>query len=66
MVKKCFILFEEVIDVDHKKYYIPTIEKLPFHLACVIILGSMECGKTRNYCFRANSSNIYIKLKDIM
>ena len=33
MVKKCFVLHEEVIDVSHEIFYIPTIEKLSFHLA---------------------------------
>ena len=55
MVKKCFALHEEVIYVFHEKYYIPTIEKLIFHLAHVRILGSMEYGKTRNDCFHANA-----------
>ena len=50
MVKKCFVLHKEVIDIFHDKLYIPTIEKLPFHLSRVSILGSMECWKTRN-CF---------------
>ena len=48
MVNKCFVFHEEVIDVFYAKYYIPTIEKLLFHLAHVRILGLMECGKTRN------------------
>ena len=32
------------------------------HLAHVRILGSMECGKTRNYCFQVNTGN-NLKLK---
>ena len=48
MVKKCFVLHKEVIGVFYEKFYIPTIEKLSFHLANIRILGSMECGKTRN------------------
>ena len=51
MVKKCFVLQEEVIGVFHKKNYSPTIEKLLFHLARVRILGSMECRKNRNDFF---------------
>ena len=31
-----------------------TIEKLSFHLDHVIIIGSMECGKTRCYYFQDN------------
>ena len=41
LVRKCFVIYDEVIDVFHEKYYIPTIEKLQFHLAHVQILGSM-------------------------
>ena len=49
MVKICFVLHEEVIDV-FQFFLIPTIEKLSFHLDHFTILGSMECGKTKNYC----------------
>ena len=55
MVKKCFVLHEEVSDVFHDKIYIPTIEKLPFNLANVRILGSMKYGTTRDNCFRDNA-----------
>ena len=58
MAKKGFVLHEEVIDVFHEKYYIPTIEKVSFHLAHVRILGSMEYGKTRNDCFHGNTLKI--------
>ena len=63
MAKKCLVLHEEVIDVFHEKYYIPAIEKLSFNLAHVRLIGSMECGKTRNIFFRPNA-NIYKKLKE--
>ena len=43
-----YFLHEEVIDIFHVKIYIPTIEKLSYYLAHVRIIGSMECGKTRN------------------
>ena len=46
-----------------EKYYITTIEKLSFNLDHVRIIGSMECGKTRNDCFRANASKENVKLK---
>ena len=42
---------------------VSTIEKLSFHLAHVRILGSMECGKTINDCFRANASKNNIEFK---
>ena len=48
MAKKCFVLYDEVIDVFHEKIYIITIEKVSFHIANVSIVGSMECVKTRN------------------
>ena len=48
IMKKCFVLHEEVIDVFIGNFYIPTIEKLSFRLACVRILDSLECGKTGN------------------
>ena len=41
MVKKCFILHEEVIDIFHEKYYIPTIQKMSFHIVNVRIFFSM-------------------------
>ena len=64
IVKKCFFLHEEVVEVFHKYVYIPTIEKLSFHLAHVRILGSMEYGKNINDCFCANASKkIYINFK---
>ena len=55
MTKKCFVLHGEAIDVFQEFVYIPTIEKLSFHLAHVIILGSMEFGKNRNDCFCDNA-----------
>ena len=58
-----FVLHEEVIDVFHNKLYTTTIEKLSFHLACVRILGSMECGNTRNNYFRENSWINNLRLK---
>ena len=48
MVKNLFVCHKEVIDVFHNKFYIPTIEKLSFHLSRVRIIGSMECEKIRN------------------
>ena len=50
-----FVLHQEVMDVFHEKYYIPTIEKLTFHLDHVSNIGSMECGKTRNYFLHDNA-----------
>ena len=55
MVKKFYVLHEEMIDVFHKKYYTLTIEKLSFHIAHFRIRGSMGCGKTRNDCFCSNA-----------
>ena len=55
MVKKHFVIHEEVIDVFHEKSYIPKIEKLSFYLTHVKILGSMEYGNTRYDYFRDNA-----------
>ena len=63
MAKKCSVLHEEVIDVFNEKIYIPTIEKLSFHVSYVRIIGSMVLGKTRNDSFHDNASKINIKLK---
>ena len=54
-VKKCFVLYKEVIDVFHNKSYIPAIENLSLHLAHVRIVGSMEYGKTTNKYFNRSS-----------
>ena len=62
MVKNCFVLHEEAMNFFHEEYYILTIEFFSSHLAHVRILGSMECGKTRNYCFHANAPKNNIKL----
>ena len=40
MEKKYFSRREEVIDVFHEKNYIPTIEKLSFHLASGFLVQS--------------------------
>ena len=56
MMKKYFVLHEEVIYVFLENYHIPTIEKLSFHLAHVRIIVSMEFGNLRNDCFHDNSS----------
>ena len=40
--------------------------KLSFRLPPVRILGSMECGRSRNDCFRSSASKNNIKLKKIM
>ena len=47
MVKKVFVIHKEVMDVFHGNSYIPTMEKISFHIFCVRIIGSMKCGKTR-------------------
>ena len=64
MVKKCFVLHEEVINLFHNKFRIPTIEKLPFHLACVRIIGSMDCGKTGNMFLHGNAFKNKYKVKE--
>ena len=63
MSNNCFVLHEEVIDVFHVFFNIPTIEKLSFHLSHVSILGSMKCGKTRNdFLTLMHQKNINLKM----
>ena len=62
MRRNVFFLHEEVIDIFHELFYIPTIEKLSFHLAHVRILASMEFWNTRNDCYHNNAlENIKLK-----
>ena len=57
--EEIFAITEEVIDVFCEKNYILTIEKVLFHIAHARIIGSMKCGKTRNYYFVIMHQNIY-------
>ena len=45
MVKKCFVLQKEVIDVFHENIYIPTIEKLSFHIDHGSLLVQWNAGR---------------------
>ena len=57
-MKKNFVLREEVIDVFHNKFCIPTMECL-FLLAHVSIFGSMVCGNTRNDYYQEKEGKIF-------
>ena len=59
MANKRFVLREKVIDIFHEILYIPTTKQCDFIFFHVSILGSMECGKTRNDCFSTNVYKIY-------
>ena len=61
MVNYCSVFHDEVIDVFHKNY-IPTIEKLSFHIDLVRTLGSMKCRNTKNCYSHDNVSimNLYL------
>ena len=61
MMKKCFVFHEEVIYFFNEFFYIPTIEKMSFHLAHVRIIGSIVYSKTRNDFFY---DNVLIFLKE--
>ena len=63
MVNICFVLHEEVIDVFHENNYIPTIEKLSFHLVRVRILCSIEFENTRHIYFQNNATKKYRETK---
>ena len=52
MARKSCVIHEEYIDVFHKIFYIPTLEKWSFHISHVRNIGSMECRKTRNQYFQ--------------
>ena len=58
-----FFPHKEVIDAFHDKCYITTIKKLSFNLAYVRIIGSMECGNTRNDYFQVTSGKNNLNLK---
>ena len=49
MVKKCFVLHEEVIDMFHNKYYIPTIEKC--HLILLMLVLLVQWNVERLYIY---------------
>ena len=53
---------EEPIHNFHKYYYIPTIDRLVFHLAHVHILGKNECISTIKEATRSHQKYRYIKL----
>ena len=36
----------------HKKHYTPEIQKLTFHLPCVLILGTHYCGNDHHEIFK--------------
>ena len=61
ILKKCFVLHEEFMDIFHENNYIPTIEKLQYHLSYVSIIASMECRRTRNGSFHESKTNINLK-----
>ena len=46
-MNKSVQLFKKSWPFFHYTFYTPTIEKLSFHIAHVIILGSLECGNTK-------------------
>ena len=49
------------------KIYIITIGKLSFHIAHVSILGSIECGNTRNEYFQVNGGEgEWFEVKEIL
>ena len=41
-------MMKKSIDDFHTSFYIPSIQKLAFHLPYVRILGTHNCGKTRH------------------
>ena len=56
MANKCSVLQKKVVDVFCGKFHSTTIEKLSFHFSRYRIIGSIECGKTKNDFFHDNAS----------
>ena len=55
MVRNVFVLQKGVLGV--------IIEKLPFRITHVSILDSVECGNSKNDCYRDNASKYIYKVK---
>ena len=60
--KKEIVLLEETITSFHQNYYMPSIEKLAYHLAHVRILGSNHVGLTRKQALMRRGQKKDIKL----
>ena len=60
-----FGLNEEVIDVFHNTFYIPTIENWKFNIAHIRILDSTEYGRTGNDYYQVNTVKIF-EVKEIL
>ena len=63
MAKHFWFFTRELLMSFLKYIYIPTTEKLSFHIAHVRILGSIKSGKTRNDFFHNTASKNNINLK---
>ena len=63
MVKKCFVVHEEVIDVFNEKYYILTIEKIRLVLLLSGFVVQWNVRRLEIICFLDKASNVYIKFK---
>ena len=54
MANKCFVFHEEVIDVFHNKFYIPTREKLSFFYLMLVLLVQWNVGGLEMIIFNKN------------
>ena len=50
--RKELVMMETTISNFHTRFYIPSIQKLDFHLRHVHILGTNHCGEMRHTAFK--------------
>ena len=50
--RKELVMMETTISDFHTSFYIPSIQKLDFHLPNVRILGTNNCGEMRRTAFK--------------
>ena len=50
--RKEIVMMETKISYFHTSFYIPSIQKLAFHLPHVRILGTNHCGEMRRTAFK--------------
>ena len=50
--RKELVMMETTISYFHTSFYIPSIQKLDFHLPRVRILGTNYCGEMRRIAFK--------------
>ena len=54
------VIIETTISEFHTSFYIPSIQKLAFHLPHVRILGTNQCGEMRRIAFKQRELFQYV------